>query len=105
MTKPNISITKPNVSIYDIIENLVETKYSDCDLDSAIYYLREYAEKKKIANQILAREYLSKCKCCDECFAELYCIENYLKSSRVPQDYCIENICMYLEDRGNNEIN
>jgi len=52
----------------------------------------------------LCREYLSKVKCCDECFIEFYCIENHLRSSRVPQGYCVENLKDYLRPKGKWDI-
>lgn len=37
---------KPKQNIYDVIKKLEGKKYSKIDLNNAIYYLREYMEKK-----------------------------------------------------------
>ena len=54
---------------------------------------------KRLAMDLICREYLSKCECCDECCSEFYCIENHLRSSRVPQNYCTDNLKAYLKER------
>ena len=46
----------PNRSIFDVVTELESAKYSDVDLDDAIYYLREYAEKKAELEEAIQKE-------------------------------------------------
>lgn len=68
-----------------------------CDDELADEIVSFVTKLQNKAMDKICREYLSKSECCDECCAEFYCIENHLRSSRVPQDYCVDNLKAYLK--------
>lgn len=67
-------------------------------MSDARVIIKDLPSAQPEAFALLIKEYLSKCSCCDECFAQLYCIENQLRTSRLPQEYCVNNICDYLKE-------